>query len=209
MKTLPQTINELSRNLDELSARSNMANLNNWSGAVNLLLLDEHVVFIKRSENMPSHKGEIAFMGGYRKVEDNHDPFVSAAREFREESALDSKIVDYLGLLSPVTTSRNKMIIPALGRISLNREEFLDQVKSNGEWTELITVPISYLMLRSNWVQGSWNSYHQRGAILFCPIPRNSYFSYQSKDDVDHMLWGATARIVWDSLNIIEKLIKD
>lgn len=204
MKALPQTINELSCVLNSLSKKQ----IAEWTSAVNLLIVEDEVVFIKRSERMPTHKGEIAFMGGYKVDQDNGLPILTAAREFREESSIDSTAIEYLGLLNPVMTARNRIIIPALGRLTIDKEELFKMVRSNGEWTELITVPISYLKRSSNWLAANWYATNHQGVVLFCPIEKNNYCSYCAVESVDHMLWGATARIVWESLNIIEKLIK-
>lgn len=203
MKTLPQTINELSCTLDAFY-RERIAL---WSGAVNFLILEDKVVFIKRAETMPSHKGEIAFMGGHKQQEEC--PMENAIREFCEESSMESKVIKYLGLLAPVVTSGQKMIIPVLGQIEMSQKDFFTTVQTNGEWTELITVPIKYLLDKKNWISASWHATAIHGPIFFCPIAKNTYSSYRLASDVEHMLWGATARMVWNSLNIIEKLIKE
>ena len=51
--------------------------LDKWSGAVLFLVVEEKLVFIKRSETMPTHRGQIGFMGGH-KLSDESNPFETA-----------------------------------------------------------------------------------------------------------------------------------
>ena len=55
-----------------------------WKGAVLFLCNEDHVFLIKRAEAMPTHGGQIAFVGGHKKP-DETDAWVVAQREFEEE----------------------------------------------------------------------------------------------------------------------------
>jgi 8-oxo-dGTP pyrophosphatase MutT (NUDIX family) len=55
-----------------------------WKGAVLFLCNEEHVFFIKRSEGMPTHGGQIAFIGGHKKNSE-FDPWHVIQREFEED----------------------------------------------------------------------------------------------------------------------------
>ena len=60
---------------------------NNYA-AVSILIIDKkEILYIKRSNEMPTHKGQIAFPGGKREEEDI-DIVSTAVRESREELLL-------------------------------------------------------------------------------------------------------------------------
>ena len=50
-----------------------------WQGVVLLILFQHRILLIKRSEEVPSHKGQLAFMGGH-KIESETDPAFGASK---------------------------------------------------------------------------------------------------------------------------------
>ena len=68
--------------------------------SVSILIHDEkEIIFIKRSEDLPTHKGHIAFPGGKKEVEDQ-SIVDTAVREACEELLIDSKTITPIGILS-------------------------------------------------------------------------------------------------------------
>lgn len=170
-----------------------------WTGAVNFLIVEDKVVFIKRSEMMPTHKGQIAFFGGH-KHEDDFTPINTAFREFEEESGVSADSLIFLGLLHPIRTSFKHSIIPVLSRLELTVLEFTSRVKTNGEWTDMYLIGIDELTKLERWCFGNYHS--ADGHIT--PIV---FFPFQ--DDVtehSNLLWGATGKIVFNAVNILSKL---
>jgi mannose-6-phosphate isomerase class I len=56
---------QLPKNILELSSTTYQENLvKNWTGAVCMVCVENTIIYIKRSETMPTHKGQIAFIGG-------------------------------------------------------------------------------------------------------------------------------------------------
>lgn len=109
-----------------------------WKGAVVFLCSEEHVIFIKRSEQMPTHSGQVAFIGGHKKP-DEMDPWVSAQREFHEETGLESRLIEFMGYLPVIMTSRMQAIVPVMAKLSISVDEFIDRSRSNGEWDFMIS----------------------------------------------------------------------
>lgn len=173
-----------------------------WKGAVLFLCNEEHVFFIKRSEKMPTHGGQMAFLGGHRK-EDELDPCVVAIREFEEESGLDREALETLGYLPVVMTARLQPIVPVVGRLLITTSEFFKAVRSNGEWDDIIAYPWSELEKEENW-EFAWRNGYAKFPVLFHPIRRNTFIPLNG-DHHTHLLWGATATMVWDFLRLYYK----
>src|SRR4030095_16782616 len=69
----------------------------------------------KRTDTLPSHRGQIAFPGGGRELKE--DPWAAALRETEEEIGLDPKRVLRLGELDEGETPAGFRIIPCVGAI--------------------------------------------------------------------------------------------
>lgn len=185
----------LSQNIEDLK----LAPGEEWSGAVCFLLLGEKVVFIRRSEQMPTHKGQIAFFGGHRHKEDK-TPESTALREFEEECGIESFHLEFLGFSKPTKTSRKHLIVPVVCRLNMNEEEFRRNAYSNGEWTKLLLVNISDLVDPTKWSLGSYHG--AKGfinSIVFLPI-------CDRVTGEQELLWGATGKIVFNAVNILSNL---
>lgn len=149
---------------------------------------------------MPTHRGQVAFFAGHKQASELH-PFEVAKREFQEESGITADVISYEGLLSPVFTNRSQAIVPVIGRLHLEIDDFFQQAVSNGEWTDLIAVPWSVLRNADGWEWGELSGVAPR-KILFFPIAPDSYLHHKQPTSASYMLWGATARMVWDYLSL-------
>lgn len=158
-----------------------------WKGAVVFLCDENNVVFIKRSESMPTHSGQVAFVGGHKHSHES-DPWISAQREFTEETGLQSTTIEFMGYLPVIMTSRLQAIVPVMAKIAIPMDEFVKRAKSNGEWDEMIIFPWEELCREKDW-HYAWRNGYTRSPVLFRPMRPTS-----------HLLWGATASIVWDLL---------
>lgn len=90
----------------------------------------------RRSEELPTHKGQIAFPGG--KVEEGEELWQAALRESEEEIGLDGKRVLELGHLDEADTPSGFRIMPCVGVVP-----FPLVTEPNGEIDEIFPVPIS------------------------------------------------------------------
>ncbi len=188
----------LAQNLAELShITENKYSLSSWSGAVNMIFIEDCLLLIKRSAEMPSHKGQIGFLGGHKAPEETC-PKITAFRELEEESSLSSENFKFLGLEQPVITTNQNMIIPVVSRCLLTKEQLIKQIRSNGEWSHFILVRIDYLSHLKSWKRAR---IHRKKSIdvLFCSlVPEYSEYFPVADNQEYYTLWGATAKMIWN-----------
>lgn len=168
-----------------------------WSGAVNMIFVEDCFLFIKRTDEMPSHKGQVGLLGGHKHAGEV-DPKHTAFRELEEESGILRKEFEYLGLSLPVMTTDGRAIIPVVSRYLNSKDELINKMISNGEWSHFILAELDYLKTTSNWQIAKL---HRKGEmnIYFCPLTRSSsVYRPELSTDPDHILWGATAKMVWN-----------
>jgi 8-oxo-dGTP pyrophosphatase MutT (NUDIX family) len=142
------------------------------------------VVFTKRTDSLPRHAGEISFPGGLQHDEDA-DLLETALRESEEELGLTRDAVEVLGTLEPLHTFTSGMLImPFVGWLR-ERPRF---TPNEAEIAEVLEVPVSKLVEVEDEVE------------LVQDEARYFTFVY----DVDgHNIWGATARILHEFLEIV------
>lgn len=173
-----------------------------WKGAVLFLCNEEHVFLIKRSESMPTHSGQIAFVGGHKK--ETESPWEVAQREFEEETHHARMSLDLLGYLPLVMTARNQPIVPVVARLTTPTAQFLTEVKSNGEWDDILAYPWSELLLEERW-EFAWRHGYGKSAVMFHPIREGTYLPIENNFK-PHLLWGATAHMIWNLLHLYFKV---
>jgi 8-oxo-dGTP pyrophosphatase MutT (NUDIX family) len=174
-----------------------------WKGAVLFLCNAEHVFLIKRAENMPTHGGQIAFVGGH-KLQHEDDPWEVAQREFEEETHHSRSCLDFMGYLPLVMAARNQPIVPVMGKLLISTETFLKEVKSNGEWDEILAYPWAQLTQEKSWDFGWRHGEQAKHAVLFHTIKAGSYLP-REQSIKPHLLWGATANMIWSFLSLYFK----
>lgn len=146
-----------------------------------------HVVFTKKSNHVPHHKGQFSFPGGV--VETRDASRVEAAlREAWEEIQLPAEAVEVLGLLDDTETRATAFIITPVVGIVTERVAF---VPDGREIERVIEVPLDTLADPAIFHAETWT----RGGE-----DHEVYFYQVSADDV---VWGATARIVKQFLDLI------
>ena len=191
----------LPKNLSELSNISKGDYpVDKWEGAVNFVIIEDHIALIKRSETMPSHRGQIGLFGGHRKPEEV-DPIETALREFQEETSISSDRLAVKGLVLPVKTSRNKWIIPVVSEFEGSIKNFSETVESNGEWDNLVLAPLDLLKDHALWQHAQTGSSTSTHAIFFLPLLKEHCIYLQEVDET-FLLWGATAKM---ALNFFQK----
>lgn len=170
-----------------------------WKGAVLFLCDNDSVVFIKRSPNMPTHGGQVAFIGGYKK-DFEINPWDVVKREFTEETSLRDDLLDFGGYLPVVMTAKSQPIVPVFVRLIISAKEFMEHVRSNGEWDNCLSYPWEYLKIEKNWDFATRIGYSQ-SPILFHSLKKELCIS---KYPIDRscLLWGATASMVWNLLQL-------
>ena len=146
---------------------------------------EPHLLLNKRSESVEDHKGEVSFPGG-RMDEGDGSLLDTALREAHEEVGVRPGDVRVLRRLEDVETSTGYRVSPFLGTI----HEGYPFVVSTVEVAELVEVPVAALL------DGSTIRDETR-IEDGVPVSRPNY-AYDG-----HLIWGATARIVTDLLELL------
>ena len=144
-----------------------------------------HIVFTKRTQTVRYHKGEISFPGG---VFDERDLELerTALREAFEEIGLKENDVQIIGVLDDIITITQFVVTPFVGLFPYPYPFKLSPV----EIAELIEVPISALL--------DEDGFSQREIIR--GTGKEVVYAYQYEN---HIIWGATARILKQFLDLI------
>ncbi|HEY2654236.1 MAG TPA: CoA pyrophosphatase [Solirubrobacteraceae bacterium] len=142
---------------------------------------DLHVVFTVRGDDLRRHPGEISFPGGRREPEDP-DLLATALREAHEEIGLPADTVEVIGALQPTSTFVTSYSI----------YPFVGLVPTGSRWTAQVTevakvIELPLPALRAGYAR---RRISRRGV----PIRTDTYVVG------DHLIWGATARILTDLL---------
>lgn len=171
--------------------------LKNWQAACCVVIVEQSLFFILRSLTMPTHPGQIAFVGGGR--QGNEVPLETALREFKEECGFELN-AEFLGYLDPVLTLSSAGLIPLCFRTSLSKVAFSSQLQSNGEWSRSFYISIEELLDSSSWSNADFH-FHEglKKKVYFFPIHRFI-------EDSQTILWGASAAIVVDFLSKTQAL---
>jgi 8-oxo-dGTP pyrophosphatase MutT (NUDIX family) len=158
------------------------------------LVLDEgswKILFIKRtSHKNDQHSGQIAFPGGRA---DTNDPslLMTALREAEEEIGIKPADVDILGQSCSITTVTNYTVTPFVGILPWPYTITASRI----EVEKTLLIPMDWLNNPSHYQTKLWNSAPKSGRELSAIF----YKEYQGET-----LWGATAQIVMDFLEIIQ-----
>ena len=146
-----------------------------------------HAVFTRRRDDLRRHAGEISFPGG-RQDEPDESLVHTALREAEEEIGLPSDAVEILGALQPTPTlATNYAIYPFVGRIEPGHV----WKPSAGEVAEVLELSLDDL-----------RAGYARKRLLRRGVPfRTDVYCVD-----DNLIWGATARILGDLLDRVERV---
>jgi len=148
-----------------------------------------HAVFTKRREDLRRHPGEISFPGG-RRDHPHEDLHTTALREAEEEVGLSPDAVELLGTLPPVRTFVTGYVIyPHVGLI----EPGHTWVPQPSEVALVMELPLAALT---------------SGFAIRSMTRRGITFDTPSYVVGDHLIWGATARILGDLFDRLEPLTR-
>ena len=136
-----------------------------------------YVLFTERSDEVGFHKRQVSFPGGTHEPSDS-SLLQTALRETEEEISLKAKDVEILGEFDDtLTLISNYIISPFVAFIP-----YPYPFKADGiEIREIFFVPLSFLMDEANFRQDSY-SYEYEG----------------------HIIWGATARILRQFIDLLK-----
>src|SRR4030042_5283066 len=144
-----------------------------------------HLLFTKRSDQVKYHKGEISFPGGVVDEEDL-ELISTALREAHEEIGLRKSDVQILGILDDIVTVTEFIVTPIVGLFPYPYPFKVSEV----EIAELIEVPLSSLLREKSFSEKEIIRGGQKEAV----------YAYEYEK---HIIWGATARILKQFLDLI------
>lgn len=146
------------------------------------------VMLTRRSDELRSHAGQIAFPGGSRE-EDDASLAETALREAHEEVGLEPARVSLLGYLDNYPTISGFLITPVVGLVKADEAI----VRPDGiEVTEILEVPLARVLDRQCYEKGSIERLGVR-------LP------FYTLEYGQHRIWGATAGML---LNLRAKLLE-
>jgi 8-oxo-dGTP pyrophosphatase MutT (NUDIX family) len=150
-----------------------------------------HILFTQRTDNVKEHKGQISFPGGAR--QDGESLLDTALRESQEEVSLSPKDVEILGELDDTATlTSNFVVTPFVGVIP-----WPHKLKADGwETDELIEVPIATLLDKK--------AREDKNEVIGGKLVTSYFYHYG-----DRVIWGATARILRQFLELYQRAMTE
>lgn len=142
----------------------------------------------KRPSTMKYHPGQISFPGGKVEKEDVSAE-MTALREAREEVGIDTSSIEVLGKLSDFYLEISKFSIQPFLAWSDQKPEFL---LNSDEVEELVLFPLSDFIENENILETELQT--------LTGMLRVKYFPFNDK-----MVWGATAMILSELIEILKK----
>jgi 8-oxo-dGTP pyrophosphatase MutT (NUDIX family) len=149
-----------------------------------------HVLYTKRSEALPHHRGQVAFPGGRHVADADPSLLATALRETEEEIGVDPRHVDVLGPLAPIhTLSSNFVINPFVGVIPHPYTFRPDP----HEVSVIFSVPLDVLLDPATRAEEEWT-------LEGHTVPIETY------RHAGHVIWGATQRITATLLDLLSAI---
>ena len=149
-----------------------------------------HVVFTKKTSDVPHHKGQFSFPGGIVDVRDG-SRVETALREAWEEIHLPAEAVEVLGLLDDTPTrATNFIITPVVGIV----RDPVELRPDGREIERVLEVPLDLLRDPTIFRTEIWERGGEPHAVHFFRV------------SVEDVVWGATARILRQFLDLLDEV---
>jgi 8-oxo-dGTP pyrophosphatase MutT (NUDIX family) len=149
-----------------------------------------HALYTRRTDDVEAHRGQVSFPGGVVEPSDK-DPRETALRESEEEIGLLRSDVQILGQLDPLLTVTQFQIVPFIGIMPWPYPLRLN----SSEVAKAFGVPLSWLNQPAH--------LEVKKHKPFVPGPEIDVYYFQPYED--EIIWGATARITLQLLEIISR----
>lgn len=147
---------------------------------------EAHLVFTKKTGDVPHHQGQFSFPGGVVERSDA-SRVETALREAREEIGLDAREVEVLGMLDDLPTATSRFVITPV--VALARGT--PALRADGREIErILEIPLRDLVDPAAYREELWERDGALHPVLF--------FTYG-----DDVVWGATARILRGLLDLL------
>lgn len=151
-----------------------------------------HLVLTKRTELVPTHKGQISFPGGGFEEADG-DLLTTALRETQEEIGLRPEDVEIVGTLDDTVTVTSRHVVrPFVGFVPHPYPFRLDPFETE----RLIHLPVSALLRGAPFREETWEREGGAVTVLF----------YDHDGDT---VWGLTARILKQFIETVGRPLRE
>jgi 8-oxo-dGTP pyrophosphatase MutT (NUDIX family) len=144
------------------------------------------LLLTRRSTDLPSHQGQVAFPGG--KVHDGESSEAGALREAHEEVGIPPADVDVVGPLEQLATVASQFVLAPFVGILPARPKL---EPNPGEVARAFDVSLAELMEEDVYHEERWD------------LPGMGMRPMHFFDVADETVWGATARILHDLLVLV------
>lgn len=144
------------------------------------------MILIRRSRKLKRHPGQISFPGGF--IEKDETPLQAAIREMKEEIGVRENCFEVIGQLSSTVTITS----------SVNITPFLAVVFCREFWLNKDEVEEIYFVSLEKFKTTECVQVVMPNGNVTCRYPLG-----------DLVVWGATARIINQSLSQIEQMLKE
>ncbi len=151
---------------------------------------EPHLVFMRRSEQVHTHKGQISFPGGGFKPEDEHLE-ITALRETHEELGLHPATLQVLGPLTPVDTVVSNFMVYPFVAVPTDPAAPIEYIPDGFEVAGILEIPLRHLLQPAARRYEEWVMQGQPRRVVF--------FNHQQT-----VIWGATAFILHNFIREIE-----
>ena len=148
---------------------------------------EPHLIFMRRSEKVRTHKGQVSFPGGSFEPEDGTLE-VTALRETYEELGLPPGSLRVLGRLAAVDTVVSNFLIAPFVAVPVDPDAPVEYVSDDFEVAEILEVPLHLLLDPANRRYEEWVMQGQPRRLVF--------YNFQQT-----VIWGATAFMLTNFLN--------
>ena len=152
---------------------------------------EPHLVFMRRSEKVHTHKGQISFPGGSFQPEDGTLE-VTALRETFEEVGIPPEMVRVLGPLPAVDTVVSNFLITPFVAVPVDPAAPIEYVSDGFEVAEILEIPLRRLLDPANHHYAEWVMQGRPRKVVF--------YNFQQV-----VIWGATAFILTNFMKEINE----
>jgi 8-oxo-dGTP pyrophosphatase MutT (NUDIX family) len=154
---------------------------------------EARLILTRRSTGLRTHKGEVSFPGG--RLDVGEGPAAAALREAHEEVGLDPARVTTVGWLQPVMTMVSaSLIVPVIATVAARPQ----LVVSPAEVERAFDVSLAELAEPGIFHEERWKI---PGRTI--PGTVDDAFAVGFFEVEGEMIWGATARMLYELLTIV------
>lgn len=152
---------------------------------------EPHLVFMRRSEKVHTHKGQISFPVGSFQPEDGTLE-VTALRETFEEIGIPPKRIRVLGPLPAVDTVVSNFLITPFVGVPADPTAPMEYISDGFEVAEILEIPLRLLLDPANHRYEEWVMQGRTRQVVF--------YNFQQV-----VIWGATAFILTNFMKDINE----